>query len=177
MLQQIKESAVSVYEGFGRINLLIRIYAHGFYILYLAYAISNDIGVRWINISLLVATLVFLCTYIYLQSKGRSAKKQIKFTRCFYRRFKLVARFFSLIAVSYGFYSVLDAPSLLARIVASFASLIWLIEVIFEIIFSVIGYGARKFAKAVKDIMPKKGPQPIILDYEDKTGENSSNAQ
>ena len=177
MLQQIKERAVSIYEGFGRINLLIRIYTHSFYLLYLAYAISNDIGVRWINITLLVATLIFLCTYIYLQSKGKSAKKQLKFTRKFYRRFKLVARFFSLVAVSYGFYSVIDAHSLLARIAASFASLIWLIEVIFEIIFSVIGYGARKLAKAVKDIMPKGEPQPIVMDYEDKTEEKSSNSK
>ncbi len=176
MLQQIKERAVSIYEDFGRINLLIRIYTHSFYLLYLAYAISNDIGVRWINITLFVATLIFLCTYIYLQSKGKGAKKQIKLTRRFYRRFKLVARFFSLVAVSYGFYSVIDAPSLLARIVASFASLIWLIEVIFEIIFSVIGYGARKFAKAVREVMPKREAEPIIIDYEDKTHEKASHS-
>ncbi len=176
MLDKIKERAVSIYEDFGRINLLVRIFTHSIYLLYLAYAISNDIGVTWINITLLVATLIFLCTYIYLHSKGRSAKKQIKLTRRFYRRFKLVARFFSLVAVSYGFYSVFDASSLLARIAASFAALIWLLQVIFEIIFSAIGYGARKFAKAVREVMPKRESDPIIIDYEDKTHEKASHS-
>ena len=121
------------------------------YLGYLIYAISVGSGIRWINIALAIATVLFTLTNIAFRLMGKGGKRGAKASKRWYKRFKLVTKLFSIIAAGYGITTALASPSLINVILSYFTAVIWCVQVLLEILVSAIDRKIEAVRKRKED--------------------------
>lgn len=133
------------------------------YLGYLIYAISVGSGIRWINISLAVATVLFTLVNIAFRLKGKGGKRGAKVSKRLYKRFKLVTKLFSIIAAGYGITTALASPSLITVVLSYFTAAIWCMQVLLEIVVSAID---RKIERGRKRREDRANRRAAMIDEE-----------
>ena len=108
------------------------------YLGYLAFAIFKNTGIRWINIALAVATIIFTIVNVVLRLLGKRGKSGIKTAKRWYKRFKLLTKLFSILAATYGILTALGSTSALTIILSYITAAIWFVQVMLEILVSAI---------------------------------------
>ena len=136
------------------------------YLGYLTYAILRNTGIRWINISLAVATVIFTIANIIFRMQGKRGKSGAKTAKHWYKRFKLLTKLFSIIAAIYGIITALGSTTLLTVLLSYITASIWFFQVLLEIIVSAIDRKIEKIKKRKQDKIDRRNSM-IDENYKD----------
>lgn len=128
------------------------------YIAYLAYSLNNDVGIRWVNIALITGTSIFLAAYLIIKLVGVG---NIKSTKKFYKRFKLVTKLFSSLT---AIYTIITASSVspFALYLSIIGAAILLVRILIDLIISLIVSKTKKAIRGIKDKRARRKNQREI---------------
>ena len=117
------------------------------YISYLTFALRHSIGNRYVNFTLALATGAFLLMYLIFQTFGEN-KKNVKRTKKVYKRIKRITKIFTVFTAIYTVATAVGSVSPIAAIFAIINAVILGIQMIFDLIASIIVRGARRVKTA-----------------------------
>lgn len=146
------------------VSISITLTVHLLYIGYLAYALMQDIGIRIINIALMIGTAVFLLVYLFLQLVGENRKGKLKSTKRFYKRFKLLTKVFSTATAVYSLVTAAKSVSPFAMILSILGAVFLGIRVIVELLSSLI---SRKVKKVKENRLSRREEKKLQKKIED----------
>ena len=113
------------------------------YISYLRFALRHGIGNRYVNFALTFATALFLVLYLIFRLIGEN-KKNVKRTKKAYKRFKLMTKIFTVGTAVYAVLAASGSVTPLASVFAYLNAALLAVQLIFEVISSLIISGARR---------------------------------
>ena len=125
-------------DGIRNLSIKFTLTVNLLYLGYLTYAILAGSGIRWINIALAGATVIFTIVNVVFRLQGKRGKSGIKTSKRWYKRFKLVTKLFSIIAASYGIVTALGSAKILTVLLSYATAAIWFVQVLLEIVVSLI---------------------------------------
>lgn len=150
MKEKLIEAKNELLRQIRNISTTFNLLVYLMYIAYLGYALDSGIGIKEINIALIIGTAIFLIIYLALRLVGSKAKKGLKATKKFYKRFKLFTKIFSVGTSLYAVISAQGAVSPVARILAYLGAALLVLRIITELITSAIERGARRIKEKIK---------------------------
>lgn len=125
------------------VSVSFTVLVHLLYIGYLRFALRKSIGNRYVNLVLVLMTAVFLVVYLIFSLVGKN-KKNAKRTKKVYKRFKLLMKIFTVGTAVYTVFTALGSVSPLAILYSVANAIVLVLRLIFELIISLVGFGARK---------------------------------
>jgi uncharacterized membrane protein len=127
------------------------------YISYLRFALRHGIGNRYVNFALTIATALFLLLYLIFRLFGEN-KKNVKRTKRIYKRFKLLTKLFTVLTAIYVLITATGSVTPMAGIFAYLNAILLALQLIFELVASLITRGARRVKESVSERLrePKK---------------------
>ena len=136
------------------------------YLGYLGFAILKNTGIRWINIALAAATVIFTILNIAFRLQGKRGKGRAKTAKHWYKRFKLLTKLFSIVAATYSIITALGSTSALTIMLSYVTAGIWFVQVLLEIIVSAIEHKIEARKKRKEDRINRRNSM-IDEDYKD----------
>ena len=184
----MKEKLIAAKDEFKRqikiLSILSTLTINLIYIGYLAYSLMNDVGIKVVNIALIIGTSVFLLVYLFLQLVGQKQKGQLKSTKRTYKRFKLITKVFTTGTALYSLVTAASSANMVATVITAVGAGFLVLRIIVEIITELIRRKAKKMkeefiakremkkaeklipkrreAKRAKAMKPAKIPEPIV---------------
>lgn len=162
----MKEKLIEAKNEFARqvkkLSISVTLTAHLLYIGYLAYALTHNIGIRGVNIALMIGTAVFLAAYLLLQLVGQNKKSRLKSTKRFYKRFKLATKVFSTGTAIYSLVTAAKSVSPFAMILSTLGAVFLAIRIITELLVSLIERKARRIKESIKNKWESKKKKKSI---------------
>lgn len=143
-----------------KLSITTTLIIHISYIGYLAYSLINDVGIKAVNIALIIGTAIFLGAYLFLQLFDK--KKNIKSTKQFYKRFKLATKVFSTGTAVYSLVTASNAVSPFAMILPCISAAILAIKIILELIVFLITRQARRVKDSIKHKIERRKNQKVV---------------
>ena len=86
MKEKLTQAKNEFIRQIRKLSIISTLTVHLLYIAYLGYSLMNDIGIKPVNIALMVGTAVFLIVYLFLQLFGENRKSKLKTTKKFYKK-------------------------------------------------------------------------------------------
>ena len=142
------------------LSIISTLAIHLSYIAYLFYSIKNDIGVKAVNIVLIVGTGIFLLAYLVMALVG--GRKNVRTTKLFYKRFKLIAKMFSSGTAIYSLITASKAVSPFAMILPSIGATLLAIRIIIELLAFLIARKTKSIVNGFKNKQERKRNQRDI---------------
>ena len=141
LLRQLKIISISF-------NVIVNL----LYIGYLYFAIKQEIGNKYVNMTLAIATALFLLIYLILRL-FKNDKKNLKRTKKVYKRIKLLTKVFTVGTAVYTVSIAVGSVSPLATLFAIVNAILLGIRLIFELILSLI---TRSVGKVKSSVIEKR---------------------
>ncbi len=143
---------------FKMLSVIITLIIHLSYIAYLAYSLNSDVGIKAVNVVLIIGTSVFLAAYLIMQLIGVG---NIKKTKKFYKRFKLVTKLFTSITAIYSLITA-STVSPYAMILPVIGAAFLLLRIVIDIIVSLIAGATKKAINSFKNKRERRKNQKDI---------------
>lgn len=143
---------------FKMLSVIITLIIHLSYIAYLAYSLNSDVGIKAVNVVLIIGTSVFLAAYLIMKLIGVG---NIKKTKKFYKRFKLVTKLFTSITAIYSLITA-STVSPYAMILPVIGAAFLLLRIVIDIIVSLIAGATKKAIKSFKNKRERRKNQKDI---------------
>ena len=144
---KMKEKLIAAKDEFNRqikrLSIISTLTIHLLYIGYLAYSLINDVGIKIVNLALIIGTAVFLVVYLFLQLIGQ--KSQIKSSKRTYKRFKLITKVFTTATAIYSLITAASSTNIIATIITAVGAGFLALRVLVEIIVALIKRKAKRF--------------------------------
>lgn len=144
----MKEKLIAAKDEFKRqikiLSILSTLTINLIYIGYLAYSLMNDVGIKVVNIALIIGTSVFLLVYLFLQLVGQKQKGQLKSTKRTYKRFKLITKVFTTGTALYSLVTAASSANMVATVITAVGAGFLVLRIIVEIITELIRRKAKK---------------------------------
>lgn len=119
---------------------------------YMIYACVVGTGLLPVNIILAVVSLGYLVIYVATYgTKNRAHKKLRSAAATANRRMKLVGKTVTLGITIYGIYLSTEETTAISIILATLSIIFWILQVIFEILYSYVKRKAEEFVDALKN--------------------------
>ena len=116
------------------------------YILYLIYAILAPVGLIYINIPLLVASVAYFTFYLIYFKKSGSIQSTVRHS---YRWIKITAKAFTLAVTLYGIYTATTHITSFSVILTTLMIIAWIATLAVEITTLVVEYYSTMFKEAL----------------------------
>ena len=136
-------------QKFKTLSIISTLAIHLSYISYLSYALSKDIGVRSVNIALIIGTSVFLIAFLILTLLGNG--KNVKTTRFFYKRFKMITKLFTSGTAVYSLITASSAVSPLAMILPTVGAFLLAIRIVIDLLVFLLTRKAKRVINGFKN--------------------------
>ncbi len=149
-----------IIEDFKKLGFWFTVGVNLAYIGYLIYALASSRGELWVNIPLLVFSVVYLGFYLFATSFGKEldGRKSLKKTAAkIFKRAKQLMKFYTLAATLYSLTGVSQGADVLYILLTALQVMFFLLQIVVEIIMAI----ANKYADMVKTA--------IQMDYEQIT--------
>ena len=143
-VEKKKTVVYSISQVFRNLSISVNLTIYAIYLIYLLYSISNDVGIKAINIALAMVTAAFMVVYLILRLSGKKRGKELKQIKHYYKSFKLVTRAASAIIGVYALFTAVGSVSPLAIIIAFLGAVFLVIRLIVELILFIIRRQIRK---------------------------------
>ena len=143
---------------FKMLSVIITLIIHLSYIAYLAYSLNSDVGIKAVNVVLIIGTSVFLAAYLIMTLIGVG---NIKKTKKFYKRFKLVTKLFTSITAIYSLITA-STVSPYAMILPVIGAAFLLLRIVIDIIVSLIAGATKKAINSFKNKRERRKNQKDI---------------
>ena len=143
---------------FKMLSVIITLIIHLSYIAYLAYSLNSDVGIKAVNVVLIIGTSVFLAAYLIMKLIGVG---NIKKTKKFYKRFKLVTKLFTSITAIYSLITA-STVSPYAMILPVIGAAFLLLRIVIDIIVSLIAGATKKAINSFKNKRERRKNQKDI---------------
>ena len=143
-VEKKKTVVYSISQVFRNLSISVNLTIYAIYLIYLLYSISNDVGIKAINIALAMVTAAFMVVYLILRLSGKKRGKELKQIKHYYKSFKLVTRAASAIIGVYALFTAVGSVSPLAIIIAFLGAVFLVIRLIVELILFLIRRQIRK---------------------------------
>lgn len=166
MKEKLLKAKEELLRQVRNISISITVAVHLIYIGYLAYSLKQDIGIKEVNIALIVGTAVFLVAYLFLQIVTDNRKSRLKTTKKFYKRFKLVTKVFTTGTAVYSLVTAAKAVSPFAMILSVLGAIFLAVRVITELLVALISSQARKIKESFKSKRESKKMQKLVEEME-----------
>ena len=144
----MKEKIIAAKDEFKRqiknLSIISTLTINLIYIGYLTYSLMNDVGIRIVNISLIIGTAVFLLAYLFLQLVGQKQKDRLKSTKRTYKRFKLITKVFTTGTALYSLVTAASSANMVATVITAVGAGFLVLRIIVEIIGELIRRKAKK---------------------------------
>lgn len=145
--ENVAKKIKSVIKILGGIGQLV-------YIIYLAFALKNDIGHRVVNFALLFLTAIYFIFYLIFFGKKSGKKTYKKLTKA--KKFaKLGIKAFSLGVSIYALYSSAAGPSIISIFLSIVMIVGWFISIALEILLIVVSKRAKRIVGGFTDNIQK----------------------
>ena len=161
-----------------RLSITTTLIVNLIYIGYLAYSLKNDVGIKEVNIALIIGTAVFMVASLFFKLIG--GRENLKTTKRFYKRFKLVTKLFSSATAIYSLITAAKAVSPFAMILSTIGAGFLVLRLITELLGSLVSGKARRIKadlaakrerrknqKVIDSVEPDDEPCPIYDTAED----------
>ena len=167
MFDNTRKTFSDVVNDLRRFAFVCGIFSNGLPIVYLIYAICAPAGYLWINIALLVPSVLYFIFFIVTRDKRDGSSKRIKrITKQSFRRYKLFVRLLNLITIIYGIYAASTHITLWSIVLAAFTVISLAFQIILEL---VVSYAERQFARLTdslhKDMVPVMKPVGAVKGF------------
>ena len=161
-VEKKKTVVYSISQVFRNLSISVNLTIYAIYLIYLLYSISNDVGIKAINIALAMVTAAFMVVYLILRLSGKKRGKELKQIKHYYKSFKLVTRAASAIIGVYALFTAVGSVSPLAIIIAFLGAVFLVIRLIVELILFLIRRQIRKMKgkKAEADLEEEEVAPP-----------------
>ena len=116
------------------------------YISYLIYAIFAPVGLIYINVPLLVASVLYFAFYLIYFKKSGSVQNAVKHS---YKWIKITAKAFTLGVTLYGIYTATTHITSFSVILTTLMIIVWIVTLAIEITTLVVEYYAAMFKEAL----------------------------
>ena len=143
------------------ISVSFTIIVHLLYISYLRFALRHSIGNRAVNFVLVMATALFLVVYLIFRVFIKN-RNNVKRTKRIYRRFKLIAKLFTVGIAIYTIATAVGSVSPFAALFAMINAIVLIIRLIFELIIAIITRGIRRVKNSVKERITLQNSSDIV---------------
>lgn len=162
-----------------RFAFVCGIFSNALPIVYLIYAIFAPAGYLWINIALLVPSVLYFIFYVATRDKRDRGSKRIKrITKQSFRRYKLLVRLLNLITIIYGIYAASTHVTMWSIVLAAFTVISLVFQIILEL---VVSYAERQFTRITdslhKDMEPVMKPIGAVRGFVGKLSGDGGNNQ
>ena len=149
----MKKKESGFFEGlkqkFKILSIISTLAIHLSYIAYLSYSLNKDIGVKTVNIALIIGTAIFLIAYLIMTLVGSG--KNIKTTRFFYRRFKMITKLFTSGTAIYSLITASKAVSPLAMILPAVGAFLLATRIIIDLLVFLVTRKAKNVINGFKN--------------------------
>lgn len=142
------------------LSIISTLAIHLSYIAYLSYSIKNDVGVKAVNIALIIGTGIFLLAYLVMANIGSGSN--VKTTKVFYKRFKLITKLFSSGTAIYSLITASKAVSPFAMILPSIGATLLAIRITIELLVFLITRKTKSIVNGFKNKQERKRNQKDI---------------
>ena len=142
------------------LSIISTLAIHLSYIAYLSYSIKNDVGVKAVNIALIIGTGIFLLAYLVMANIGSGSS--VKTTKVFYKRFKLITKLFSSGTAIYSLITASKAVSPFAMILPSIGASLLAIRITIELLVFLITRKTKSIVNGFKNKQERKRNQKDI---------------
>ena len=149
-----------VKKKFKTLSIISTLAIHLSYIAYLSYSLDKDIGVKAVNIALIIGTAVFLIAYLIMTLVGNG--RNIKTTRFFYKRFKMITKLFTSGTAVYSLITASKAVSPLAMILPSIGATLLALRILIDLLVFLITRKAKSIVNGFKNKQERKRNQRDI---------------
>ena len=142
----------------------------GGYMIYLCTVGAGTIG---LNIAMSAICLGYLVlSTVHFVAESKEEKKQLSRAKSMLKRVKLAIKTAMLAISVYGIYLADKDMSAMAIILATLSIIMWILEVLFEIIFSYVKIRSSQFIEALKnDIKPQSLAGGVVKIVKDKVAD------
>lgn len=171
MKEKLLEAKNEFVRQIRNISITFNLAVYLMYIAYLGYALDQGIGIKEVNIALIIGTALFLIIYIALRTVGSGSKKGLKATKKFYKRFKLTTKVFSVGTSLYAVVTAQSAISPIARILAYLGAALLILRLITELITSAAQRSAKRIKKKFKESAEERKERKAMKEIERELGE------
>lgn len=121
-------------EKMRKISLYIHLSLYAIYISYLSLQIAYDRGEKWVNITLLCATIIMVLFTLVFYGKTRKEKKGLKTAKRLYKKVKKLTRIYITLMAIYTLISAFDSDSFWAGVFASVFAVVFVVQIGGEIV-------------------------------------------
>ncbi len=148
MLDYTKLALQKTYEDFKKIGHVFSVVTQLIYIAYLVYSIVVQSGRWWIKTIFLALSVGYFIFYmvVYHTQNNQLNKRGTKI----YKRSKLLLKLFELVVAFYSISVTTNDTSTLSVILLAMMLVGWLLQVVFDIIVSILEKRIQLFIEAVK---------------------------
>ena len=150
MFSKTKESFIAMVENVKKIYRCFRYMLILFTAIYFVYALLSKTGIFTIN---LVLAILFVGYSIFeiITFKKRVTKETKNLVKKSYKWTKLFLKAISLGIMIYGVYTATTKPTLLTIVIITLTTLLWITQMIFEIILSILQKQINRMVSSIKD--------------------------
>jgi len=150
MFSKTKESFIAMVENVKKIYRCFRYMLILFTAIYFVYALLSKTGIFAIN---LVLAILFVGYSIFeiITFKKRVTKETKNLVKKSYKWTKLFLKAISLGIMIYGVYTATTKPALLTIVIITLTTLLWITQIIFEIILSILQKQTNRMVSSIKD--------------------------
>lgn len=136
-------------QKFKTLSIISTLAIHLSYIAYLSYSLDKDIGVKAVNIALIIGTAVFLIAFLIMTLIGNGGN--VKTTRFFYKRFKMITKLFTSGTAVYSLITASKAVSPLAMILPVTGAFLLAIRIIIDLLVFLVTRKAKNMMNNFKN--------------------------
>lgn len=162
MKETLKNAKNELSRQIKNISITATVAVNLIYIAYLAYSLMNDIGIKAVNIALIIGTAIFLLSYLFLQMVTENRKTKLKSTKRFYKRFKLATKVFSTGTAIYSLATAAKSVSPFAMLLSVIGAVFLGIRIITELLVGLISHQAKKISESIKTKRENKKMQKLL---------------
>jgi hypothetical protein len=151
MKEKLTQAKNEFIRQIRKLSIISTLTVHLLYIAYLGYSLMNDIGIKPVNIALMVGTAVFLIVYLFLQLFGENRKSKLKTTKKFYKKFKLATKVFTTGTAIYSLATAAKSVSPFAMILSVVGAVFLAIRILTDILVGLISKKVKNIKENMKN--------------------------
>ncbi len=164
MLDYTKLALQKTYEDFKKIGHVFSVVTQLLYIAYLTYSVIAQAGRWWIKVAFLTVSVVYFIFYMVIHYHPN--KKLGKAGKKIFKRSKLLIKLFELVVAFYSISVTTNDTTTVSVILLAMMLVGWLLQVVFDLIVSVLEKRIQLFMEAIKaDIAEIKRPIDTVSNF------------
>lgn len=164
MFDYTKAALTQIIKDFKKLCYVLSILTQTLYIAYLIFAIVTQKGVLSANITLLSISAVYFVFFLIMT--GKHGSKTAKWAKMLFKRSKQAIKLFTLGVIFYGIYVTAEKVTPISVVFTAFMVVSWVLEIIFEIILSIIATRLQLFKEALDaDVENLKKPVTAVGNF------------